>query len=217
MEKSNLIAKSRISISFEKFLVLLKKSGALSAAAIAQELDITGEGARFQLIKLEEEGFVQSGKMTKGVGRPMQIWSLTDKGHGYFPDAHADFSSQLIENIAIALGENAVDEVIKSRENAILKKYSDQLKGLSDLEAKLRKLVEIRNGEGYLAELKKDNGDFLFIENHCPIGSAAGKCSGICKSELNVFEEVLRTEATVVRTSHLMTGAHHCTYRITEK
>jgi predicted ArsR family transcriptional regulator len=209
--------KSRISISFEKFLVLLKKRGALSAAAIAQELDMTGEGARFQLVKLEEEGFVQSGKMTKGVGRPIQIWSLTDKGHGYFPDAHSDFSAQLIDNIATALGENAVEAVIRSREKTIVKKYTEQLKGLSDLKEKLKKLVEIRNGEGYLAELQQESGDFLFIENHCPIGTVAGKCSGICKSELNVFVEVLDQDAVVTRTSHLMTGAHHCTYRISPK
>lgn len=43
-----------------RFLMLLKTRGALTSADISKELGITSEGARLQLLKLTEEGLIQS-------------------------------------------------------------------------------------------------------------------------------------------------------------
>jgi predicted ArsR family transcriptional regulator len=60
-----------------------------------------------------------------------------------------------------------------------------------------------------------DSDGFLFVENHCPICAAARACSGLCRSELEVFRGALGDGVTVERTDHILAGARRCAYRVT--
>jgi predicted ArsR family transcriptional regulator len=181
---------------------------------LAAALEITGEGARLQLLKLAEEGLVMSATTTKGVGRPVQIWNLTPQGHAHFPDTHAEFSLQLIETIRQELGEAALEKVVAARERQQQEKYTLALEGVSDLAEKLTLFAAMRSSEGYLAEWRAEEDGFIFIENHCPICNAATKCVNICKSELNTFAGILGEDVEVVRTSHIIDGDRRCVYKI---
>ena len=59
------------------------------------------------------------------------------------------------------------------------------------------------------------HGQYLFIENHCPICAAAATCQGLCREELSLFRAVLGDKARVERTDHILAGARRCAYRIT--
>lgn len=209
--------KTILTSSFDRFLKLLKTKGPQTSAAIAAELGITGEGARFQLLKLLDEGLVETETASKGKGRPYQLWRLTSKGNHYFPDMHADFSAQLLTTITEVLGQDAMSTLILAREKSTIEKYSQQISILPDLRLKIATLCELRNMEGYLAEWVQDEEGFILIENHCPINSAAKSCDGICQSELNVIKTVLGETVNVTRTHHILAGERRCAYRITSK
>ena len=85
------------------------------------------------------------------------------------------------------------------------------------LKAKLDVLARIRNAEGYLAEVRREpeTGEWLFVENHCPICAAARLCTGLCREELALFHRVLGRNVRVERLSHILTGAGRCAYRVT--
>jgi len=199
----------------EKAIQILKVKGPQPLTVIAAELGITTEGARFQLLKLTNEGLVEATTVAKGRGRPQQIWSLTQQGHCRFPDMHAEVTVKLIKLMRETLGEAAVQAVITANEKSNTHKYLNELEGLPDIEGRLRKLVEIRNEEGYMAEYTKENGDYLFIENHCPICAAATACQGFCKAELNTFQSILGQDVEVKRIDHILAGARRCAYRVT--
>lgn len=55
----------------------------------------------------------------------------------------------------------------------------------------------------------------LLVENHCPICTAARVCQGFCRSELEVFRDVLGPEVEVERVEHVLAGGRRCAYRIT--
>lgn len=59
-------------------------------------------------------------------------------------------------------------------------------------------------------------GGDLLIENHCPIRAVARACSGLCASELEVFQAALGPDYTVTRTDHILTGARRCAYLVRE-
>ncbi|GAA3933325.1 MarR family transcriptional regulator [Chitinophaga oryziterrae] len=198
----------------DRFLQLLKTKGPQSAAMLAAALQITGEGARLQLLKLAEEGLVMSATTTKGVGRPVQIWNLTPQGHAHFPDTHGEFTLQLIETIRKELGDAALEKVVAARERLQQEKYTLALQGITDLAEKLEQFAAIRTSEGYLAEWHAEDEGFIFVENHCPICNAASKCANICKSELNTFASILGDEVEVIRTNHIIAGDRRCVYKI---
>ncbi|RPD42186.1 transcriptional regulator [Chitinophaga barathri] len=195
-------------------LLLLKTKGPLSTNGIAQELGITGEGARQQLQRLAEEGWVLFESISKGVGRPSLVWSLSERGNRRFPDTHAELTVQLINTIRDVLGDEALGNVISAREHKALLRYYDIIKEEESLEAKVKKFTELRSRDGYLAEYRREGEGFVMIENHCPICAAANACHDICKVELQTFQQIFREWGTIERMDHVLEGARHCAYRI---
>ncbi|MDR8393758.1 transcriptional regulator [Aliifodinibius sp. S!AR15-10] len=200
----------------ERAVWILKTRGPQPLSAIAKEMDVTKEGARFHLLKLEKEGLVESRSEAKGRGRPKKIWSLTDKGNARFPDMHGELAVNLIAMMRESLGEEALQKVVEANENRTLKQYTRELEECNSLEDKVARLTEIRSREGYMAEYEKDDEGYLFVENHCPICSAAQTCQGFCRAELNIFQEVLGDDVNVEREEHIIKGARRCAYRITK-
>jgi predicted ArsR family transcriptional regulator len=200
-----------------RFLMLLKTRGALTASVIAQELGMTKEGARLQLLKYTEEGLIEATNESSGVGRPKQFFSLTAAGNAKFPDTHAELTVKLINTIRNTLGDNALQSIMDANERTGRDKYMMELAPFDELEGRIAKLTEIRSREGYMAEYSKDENGYLFIENHCPICAAATSCQGFCSGELNVFRFVLGEKVDINRLDHIVSGDRRCSYRIALK
>ncbi|WP_143306346.1 helix-turn-helix transcriptional regulator [Chitinophaga vietnamensis] len=205
---------SRTRNAADRLLTLLKTRGPLSAADLALELGITSEGARLHLVRLQEEGLIQAESASKGVGRPVQIWSLTQMGNARFPDTHTELTLQLIQTIKTVLGPEALANVVSAREKNQQDKYHSALAGVNGLEERLAAFAAIRTTEGYLAEWKKEGDIYYFIENHCPICCAAASCDNICTSEMNTFVSIVGNEVQVTRLDHIINGARRCVYKI---
>ncbi|WP_145562207.1 helix-turn-helix transcriptional regulator [Yersinia aldovae] len=197
----------------ERLLMLLKTRGPLQASDAGNILGTTGEAARQQFVKLAKEGLVVSEAQTRGVGRPIQLWRLTEAGNIRFPDAHGELTVQLLRLIRTQLGESALDALIDSREQETCSQYCQAMVGISNVAERVERLVAIRSREGYMAESQVEaDGSLLLIENHCPICAAATHCQGFCRAELAVFQQVLGVP--VERVEHILSGSRRCTYRI---
>lgn len=204
--------------SFKKVLTILKTKGHQSTSEIAKGLGLTTEGARLLLLKMAEEGLVDSSFSAKGVGRPVQLWTLTASGNAQFPDMHADFSIQLMDTILQEIGGEALKTIIKSREKENYSRYASELDNLSTLEEKVTRLAEMRTLDGYIAEYAKESNEvFFLIENHCPIEAAAKKSDQICLSEFNTIKSLFGEDVLVSRTHYILNGDRHCAYRIEQK
>nr|WP_235508083.1 metalloregulator ArsR/SmtB family transcription factor [Variovorax sp. Root434] len=205
----------------DRILSTLKTRGALGIPDIAKVLNVTVEAVRQQMAKLQAEGWVDAESRSSGRGRPTQIWRLTGEGHKRFPDTHAEMTVQMISAVISVFGEKGMDQLIAAREAAMRANYAEAMRGARSLESRLARLAEIRNREGYMAEFRPDEqgpGDgFLFIENHCPICTAARACTGFCRSELQLFNEVLGPDVAVSRVEHVLAGARRCSYRVEPK
>ncbi len=198
----------------ERLLMLLKTRGPQTAADLGAKLAITGEAVRQQLLKLASEGLVEATAETRGVGRPSQVWRLTASGHTRFPDTHAELTVQLIQTVKTVLGEEALERLITAREQETHAAYMTALEGVIDLRLRIARLAALRNREGYMAEWRVEDEGYLLVENHCPICAAATVCQGLCRTELELFREVLGAGTTVTRVDHILAGARRCAYRI---
>ena len=199
-----------------RVLYALKSTGPQSADAIARRLRITIVAARQQLGRLLDKGLVTFEDHREGVGRPKRIWSLSEAGHAHFPDSHATMTVDLIQAISTAFGPEGLDRVIAEREKATRRIYAQRLQPGRTLADRAKLLAEQRSEEGYMAEVKRlPDGALMLVENHCPICVAAKACQGFCRSELNLFRDVLGADAKVEREEHILAGARRCAYRIT--
>jgi predicted ArsR family transcriptional regulator len=201
----------------DRLLVLLKTRGPRTAADLGAALGLTGEAARQQLVKLAAAGLVEATAEPRGVGRPAQVWCLTEKGNARFPDAHAELTAQLLRSVRSELGEAALDRLIAARSADCLAAYRAELGGAADLGERVARLAEARTREGYMAEWEPADGGYLLVENHCPICVAAAACQGFCRAERDVFEQALGPGVSVERTEHIVGGDRRCAYRVALK
>lgn len=201
----------------DRLLVLLKTRGAQTAAELGAAAGISGEAARQQLVRLAAEGLVLAASEARGVGRPVQVWSLTAAGNARFPDGHAELTAHLINSIRAQLGEAVLDRLIESKAAESQTVYRAALEGAASLEEKVERLAEARTREGYMAESWAEEGGYVLVENHCPICVAAATCQGFCRAELDTFRQVLGPDATVERNEHIVAGDRRCAYRISRK
>lgn len=198
----------------DRFLVLLKTRGPQTAADLGEAAGVTAEAARQQLVRLAADGLVVATAEPRGVGRPAQVWGLTEAGHARFPDAHAELTAQLIRTIRAQLGEAVLDRLIESRSAESRAAYAAALEGAADLGERVARLAEARTREGYMAESRAEEDGYLLVENHCPICVAATECQGFCRAELDTFRDVLGPDTSVERTEHIVNGDRRCAYRV---
>lgn len=202
--------------SSDRILNELKRGGPQTASQLGEALGISPEGARQQLLRLANAGVVTASSQTTGVGRPAQRWQLAECSDRYFPDTHTDLSLQLIEGVRQVFGENGLQQLLENRIACRLQSYRLALEGAGTLREKVARLAQLRSDEGYMARWEENGEALLLIEDHCPIHCAARTCATLCGSELALFRTLLGETIRVERDEHLIAGARHCSYRISE-
>lgn len=198
-------------------LDLLKREGEQSSSALAASLGVTPMAVRLHLYELEAEGIAAARSDRRGRGRPTKLWSLTDEAARLFPDAHQSLAVEMIKSVEELFGAEGLAKVVKKHGNMQRAAYSEKLKTARTLGERVKRLAAMRTGEGYMAEARRDGRDWLLVENHCPICSAARACSGLCAGELKVFSDVLGKDVKVEREEHILSGARRCAYRVRAK
>jgi predicted ArsR family transcriptional regulator len=185
-----------------------------TAGELAADFGLTDTAVRQHLDALVELGFVDrfDGTAT-GRGRPASRWRLTDAARAFFPDRHGDLVIELIESVRSTLGDQALDAVIDARAARQIDDYRDAV-GTGQVPVRVRRLADRRTAEGYHAEAIADGDDWVLVEHHCPICSAATSCTSLCRSELEVFRAALGDDVLVEREQHLLAGDQRCAYRI---
>jgi predicted ArsR family transcriptional regulator len=201
----------------QAILDLLKRQGEQSASALGEALGVTPMAARLHLYELEGEGLVAARSVPEGRGRPVKYWSLTPQAAKVFPDAHQGLAVEMIKSVEELFGAAGLNKVIKKHGDLQRKAYGARLASAKTMAERVKRLARARSDEGYMAEARRDGRDWLLIENHCPICSAATACTGLCKNELKVFSDVLGKGASIAREEHILAGARRCVYRVAER
>lgn len=196
-------------------LDLLKQAGPQDAAVLAERIGVTPMAVRQHLYEMQAEGLVAHDSVRRPVGRPAKLWRLTEAAERFFPDGHAELTTALLQAMRQAFGADGLDRLLSVRTEQQVADYGAAIGSADSLPARLRRLAERRTSEGYMAEVEAEaDGVWLFIENHCPICTAAEACSGLCASELEVFRRVLGPDVEIDRTDHILAGARRCAYRV---
>jgi predicted ArsR family transcriptional regulator len=151
-----------------------------------------------------------------GVGRPKRVWSLAPASASRFPDSHGELAAGMIAAARKAFGEKGLDRLIDARTEAQVKSYRPRLPARSaPLARRVAALAKVRDEEGYLAASERNpDGSLTLVESHCPIGTAARACQGLCEGEIQLFRTLLGPSVEVERTEHVLAGGRRCAYRI---
>jgi predicted ArsR family transcriptional regulator len=201
-----------------RIVKMLKTDGPLDSATLAERIGVSAMAIRQHLYTLQDQKMVTAKARPVPLGRPAKYWELTRKADRLFPDAYAELSVSLIDSLNDAFGADGLQRILERRTARQRASYSARILAAMPLPRKLQKLAEIRTEEGYMAEVRSEGaGQYLFIENHCPICAAASSCKGLCANELILFRTILGAGTNVERVEHILAGERRCAYRINKE
>lgn len=204
-----------------QILHLLKTQGAQTATALAEQLAVSPMAIRQHLQALRAEQQVTYHEERRPLGRPVKLWSLTAESTHQFPDSHADLMLDLLRSMETVFGADGVEKLINERSRRQIQTYHARLDAVTAPEnwrERVAAIAQLRSQEGYMAEvIDQGEAGVLLVENHCPIGTAAKACQGLCRAELEVFRSLLGVDVTVDRVEHILQGDRRCAYRVQKR
>ena len=222
--ETNDAAKSKPAIARRRraILDLLKLEGPQDAQSLAANLGISAMAVRQHLYDMQDQALVTYSEVARPpgrkMGRPAKLWTLTPAAESFFPDGHAELTASLLGAMQEAFGAAGVEHLLAVRARDQAAAYGERVDASEALPFRLAALAELRSEEGYMAAVQaQDDGSYLLVENHCPICTAAARCSGLCAAELDVFRRVLGDDVAIERTDHILAGARRCAYRVQPK
>lgn len=211
---SELAAVDKLKVK-NQILHLLKTGGPQTAAAVAEQLQVSPMAIRQHLQSLQADAWVTYQEERRPVGRPVKLWRLTEYAAKFFPDSHADLLVSLLRGIEQFFGSEGIETLLTDRTLSQIQTYANRLPPSGSWQERAVALAELRTQEGYMAEVVRESDDaVLLVENHCSIHAAAQACHRLCNSELEVFKALLGPEVTIERVEHIVRGDRRCAYRI---
>jgi len=195
----------------DKILELLKKEGLMSVNDLTERLNITHMAIRKHLTQMEKDALIQTSELKQPMGRPLQLYSLTEKGERLFPKNYEAITLEFLHDLELMYGKESVEELFKRREERLMNEISARLANLSDAD-KVKELVNIQNEKGYMADYSQpDPSSFELVEHNCPILAVAMEYTIACSCETDMLQKAFKT-FNVTRISCKTEGDHACKF-----
>ncbi|GAB4536337.1 MAG: iron-sulfur cluster biosynthesis transcriptional regulator SufR [Pleurocapsa sp.] len=204
----------------QNILQYLLKQGQATAKQLAETLNLSSQAIRRHLNELEADGLIEYESVQRGMGRPQHIYQLSHEGRDrVLPHQYGEFAVSFLNTLAETVGEEQVSRVLEKQWQRKAAEYRDRL-GTGSLKQRVAKLVQLRQEEGYMAELHpmkpQTEQKFILAEHNCAISEVAESYPSICGHELEMFAAVL-PDCTIERTHWMNNGEHRCGYLIQAK
>ena len=199
-------------------LLHLRRVGPSVPDAISTAIGASRSGVAQQLRALDTAGLVTRTSVRHGVGRPRHLYDITPDAQGLFPSNYDGLATGLLAAILEVGGETLVEDVFAARRRqaeARLRQQMDaSLPSDAPLEDRVRELARLQDELGYVAEARVDAAGIRLLEHNCAVLDVARGMPVACRSELELFREVLGVN--LVRERHIAAGDRCCEYRVAE-
>lgn len=209
--------KRQISAARRQIVVLLRRKGPQTVDALSAAVGITAVAVRKHLDTLEIDGLVHSTTQRRPIGRPVQVYSLTDAADDLFPQAYDSMLAAVLRQVRRLGGEELLQQVLDGRRAELAAACRERAAGATSLEEWVEALVRVRDEAGYMAEWTRQDGAYILTEYNCALCRVSREFPQVCKSEMELFQGLLGDRATVRRDEHLLAGGRRCTYIIRER
>lgn len=195
-------------------LTMLKTDGPLSVGELSRQLGITEMAVRRHMNTLERDGLVSATLVRRAMGRPTHRYALTERAETLFPSNYHLLVLDFLETLEAEEDGELLARLFDKRKRKLIGKYRERLEG--DLGSRVEELTRIQNDNGYMADWEREeDGGYVINEYNCPIARVACRYGHACRSELEMFGELLG--ASVQRVECLANGGRKCKYVIRPK
>jgi len=191
-----------------RIIHMLKKTQGLAIGELASRLDLSYMGVKQHCEELERQGFLDTRRRPKPIGRPEIVYRLTPKASSFFPAAANPATIKILQAARQLYGPNAPEKLLVALFREKTKGYAEQLKE-GDLKTQATRLAKIRDEEGCLSEFV-DGPQRLILEYHSSIMDLIEAFPLVRRLEKEMFEKLLQIH--VERHEERASGLFLCTF-----
>ncbi len=187
----------------------LKKTQGLSVNELGERLKLSYMGVKQHCDELERQGYVDTWRRPKPVGRPEMVYRLTPKAHTFFPSGEQCTRRSKSCNAANRLyGHAAAEKLLYSVFTVKTEEYMRRLRGQTVFEL-AEMLAKIRDHEGYMSEIS-GREPTVIVEHHSPILDLLDAFPLVRRLEREMLERVLGVR--VEREEQRASGLYECRF-----
>lgn len=199
----------------DRVLELIMSEGPVSAAELAERLDLTSAAIRRHLSGLEADRLVvvhESGH-TGMRGRPARRYVATGAAQESLSAGYPELALQAMEFLERTVGTDGVEAFARDMFEETAKRYAPAITA-DDVQGRLDQLAAALHEEGFAPSVRPVAGTAMvqLCQGHCPVAHVAARFPQLCDAETQLFSRVLGTH--VQRLVTLAGGGHVCTTNI---
>lgn len=181
---------------------------------LADAVGINGISVRHHVNGLLAEGLVTVEEVRHGVGRPRQIYFLSEKGLESFPTRYLRLTNRLLDQIKETLPAPMVNSLFQQMASEIAADSAQRVKSFS-LEQKLEVIKELLGQEGFSVEWERHGEEYHIHEITCPYYHIGQAHPEVCTVDQALISTVL--SIPVEKINCVLHGDTHCTYVISKQ
>lgn len=195
----------------QKVLQTLLKKHRCSIIELADAVDINPISVRHHISKLQADGLVASEEVRHGVGRPRQVFFLTEAGLEEFPTRYLRLTIRLLEQLKENLPQKMVDQLFSQMAADLVQEYAATAKQEDmSIEERLEFVSDLLQDEGFDLEWEKRDNQYFIREVTCPYLHVGQTHPEICVIDQTLISTVLELPTEKVKC--ILDGDNHCTY-----
>jgi predicted ArsR family transcriptional regulator len=183
---------------WRKVLEHLKLVGGLPVSDLAGKT-----GGSYMAVKTHCEELTKAGYLVRtrlprtAVGRPEIFYSLSTKADALFPQAGADFTLGLLEELATMFGESAPEKLLFQHFQNQQDTWRKILEKFDSPAQKAIKLASLRAKQGCANHCENNSGETTrIVEYHNPLHSVFERYPRAVVMEQRMIEQLLGTRVT---------------------
>ncbi len=203
----------RMKSTREKILFTLLNHPGSTINDMAEAVHINAISVRHHLSNLEADDLVTSEEERHGVGRPRQVYFLTDKGQEHFPTKYLQLTTRLLDHLKENFPAPIVNNLFVQMASKLAANSPQQSHDLS-IEARLDIVKDLLAQEGFTVEWEKVNDQYQINELACPYYHIGQNHPEVCTIDQTLISTVLSIPAEKIKC--VLRGDSLCTYLISQ-
>ncbi|MCB0204340.1 MAG: ArsR family transcriptional regulator [Anaerolineae bacterium] len=195
-----------------RILEILKEQGDLTVAELARQLGMAPVSVRHHLDVLQGEQLICSPRVRRRgtVGRPRQVYTLTEAANAYFPRNHGMLASRLLEELKAILPPAQLQAVFERLADG-LAADARPLQQDATPKQRVERAVEFLDDRGYLARYEFVDDHYVIYTLNCPYQGIAEQHRELCAMDKRLLERLLGSAAVVI--NRMSEGGCRCAYQ----
>jgi DeoR family suf operon transcriptional repressor len=193
----------------ERVLLSLLSHPRSTITELGEKVGINSISVRHHISSLLIEGLIVAEEERHGVGRPRQVYYLTESGSERFPTNYLRLTTKILDQMKSTLPAPVVDKLFTEIALDMSANYQELAVNLT-LEEKLNLIKTLLSREGFTVDWEKAGDEYRIHEISCPYFHVGQNHPEVCKVDQTMISSIL--SIPVEKINCLLLGNDHCTY-----